>query len=164
MTRFSGSIWLPSDTLTLLAEAAKEHDCTVQRHAELCITAACRIMGGIYRDIERIASRAQRLGGEFYLSLDGHALQVLGARSIDAGVSVEAFARAVLIHAVEGLETGDLPFLPGPKKEPAAFRTYKPARVIVERDTRLGTPTYNMGDPPPGRSALDRKRAMEAVR
>ena len=166
MTKFSGSIWIPSETLRLLAEAAQEHDCSLGRHAELCVTAACRLINKLHRDIERVAVRGHRPESEIYLSLSGDNLQVIGTRSIDASVSVDAYVRAILILAVEGMAREKPPkpppFIPGPKKADPGFRKWHVAREINE--PQFVPSGALMGDPEPGRSALDQKRAMERVR
>ena len=103
-----------------------------------------------------------RLAAQVSVNLSERVLQVIAARAHAEGLTINIYCRCILMLAVDGMAKAGMP-VPKRSDPMPSFRTYKPSRIIVERDTRLGVPTFSMGDPPPGRSALDRKRAMEAA-
>jgi hypothetical protein len=162
MTRFSGYASLPSPTIELLAYAAREHGLPLSRHAELCIIAGMKVISKTEHRIVGLAELPWRNTRQIHITLPDRLIEDICAKAHAEGVTMQALIRALLIHAVEGMALVDRPATPMPAA--SMFRTYKPARIIVERETRLGMPTFSMGDPAPGRSALDRKRAMEAGR
>ena len=160
MTRFSGYVSVPPATLDRLASAAREHGLTLHRHAELCIVAGMKVFDKIEHRVIGLAELPWRGSKDIHISLPDRLIESVCGKAAAEGVTMQALMRALLIYAVEGMG-----FVEKQVAKPApSFRTYKPSRIIVERDTRLGVPTFSMGDPPPGRSALDRKRAMEAAR
>jgi hypothetical protein len=160
MTRFSGYANVPPDTLNLLASAAREHHLSLPRHAELCIIAGMKVIDKTEHRVVGLAELPWRNTKQIHITLPDRLIETICAKAHAEGVTMQALIRALLIHAVEGMAFVEAL----PKATVPMFRTYRPARIIVERETRLGVPTFSMGDPPPGRSALDQKRAMEAGR
>lgn len=162
MTRFSGTILLPSRTLQYLCEAANEHGLTVQRHAELCIIAATRIIDRIEPRILSLPPLRAKLAAEVSINVPESVLQIIASHASDAGMKINAYCRSILILAVDGMAKADMPTPKRPDPMPS-FRTYRAARVIHEQMIGYGA-AYSHGDPPPGRSALDCKRNLTQSR
>lgn len=154
MTKFSGIVRIPSRTLQLLAQGAGEHLLSVGRHAELCMIAALRLEE--HPRIRKLAERQWTDLVDLNVCLSAQTLQDLAERSIDMGASLPSYMRALLVDAVGAMPS------PVPKPDPG-FRKFQPAKLIVERDNRIGWANFSMGDPSPGRSALDQKKNAQPL-
>lgn len=162
MTRFSGTILLPSRTLQYLCEAANEHGLTVNRHAELCIIAASRIIDRIEPRIRSLPPLRAKLAAQVSINVPESVLQIIAKHASDEGMRINSYCRSILILAVDGMAKADMPTPKRPQPMPS-FRTYRVARIIDPQPLGYGA-TYSHGDPPPGRSALDCKRNLAQAR